>query len=334
VDRALHDPTWLWKEARESWDYLVTDELVYAVESIETHSVLGATLPLEGYLNDQQFFEFTFSLGGGIYAAMVEFAKPEDMRASRNPGTDLQEIRNDNLMLVDAIEFMEPPQIVNIRPIRSIVRLKLFDDWVGSGKNIPELTPPSGGFLVELTGRVEDGEFRTSTRIISDKQSQLPSQMIEGRSQIESNIANQNPPANRRLLANFKCEDFPRLISIFYGDNGAWIQLHEVPEFPVKDIEVFLRPINLQPNVIQRLHMLYSNHGQGREDETADTDHATGRRDSDPDTGRVREESTESGEVQTFTEGSPEEVESQTELGHHSDDCNAKHTHLGSLEDA
>jgi hypothetical protein len=238
-------PYKLLKEARESWDYLFTDKLVYAIEPGEVQSPKGQSIELKAYINTDFYFETILHMKYNYAVAIVEGLATKDSRKIRGSYLRAEETWNDSLMLIDAVQFMEPPQMLNFRPIRSVVRLKLFDNTKSIREDIPSscLSVP----VAVCSERVENRELRSTIRFIrlDVDDGELPGQMVECCPEVESKIANENTPTQRRLLSNFKTEDLSRLFRVFFWDKSIWFQLMEVPDFLIQEVEVFLRPINL-----------------------------------------------------------------------------------------
>ena len=142
-----HTPHTLLKEAREFWEYFVTDKLVYTNDvSMEGNKrKFTNAFDCDGFSfknatkhHSEQYLTMTFGDRRAIdnfrnvYAcAIVENVTV--LEANRLT-CYLMDTRNDSrmnkgLMLIDPVEFMEEHQLVSRRvPVRAIVRLKVFYD--------------------------------------------------------------------------------------------------------------------------------------------------------------------------------------------------------------
>lgn len=83
----------------------------------------------------------------------------------------------------------------------------------------------------------------------------MPNDIVEGCSEIENDITNNKPPiSGNQLILLYR--DLGQSMR-FMLDNGVRLVLNETPNIVMKDVQVFLRPANLEPGAIQWFHKLY-----------------------------------------------------------------------------
>ena len=129
--------------------------------------------------------------------------------ASRS-GTD--EMRQ--TMLVVIRESMEHPEHVIFRG-RTKVRLKAIDDILCGHTQGADF--PSAGVLVGRT-ILEDREFRRFRGYRPVQQSQLPSQVVQARSELSENLSSENANRERNILSLLNSIGIGSLLSIECGD--------------------------------------------------------------------------------------------------------------------
>ena len=131
---ALHE------KAKKSWDYFVSDELVYIVE-MYFPDFGWKGIDIETYLDFQFYLVATFKgLGDNYCCTIIEFSLATQPLAAPVVEHRLGKLWNSMPVFIDPIEFMEKPQHVRFRPVRSVVRLKAFDDRMGRVNDIVDFS--------------------------------------------------------------------------------------------------------------------------------------------------------------------------------------------------
>ena len=243
------------EEARKSWDYLFSNELVYAVDLGEVDGKFERGY-IERYRGSEFHLEFTLRYGGCYYSAIVESARTVDSRHTTIFNDRLTKARGNFPMFINAINLMEQPEMVNISPIPSVIRLKAFNNLLGFGRDTPHFWDTR---FFEIVGRIENGELCTAVRFLGREACKLPGKMVECRPQVKSDITNDYTPTDRGFPVHLKPKDFLGIFGIILWNERIWFGLRE-PEhldFPIEKIEMFLRPDDFEPNAVQRMHMLY-----------------------------------------------------------------------------
>jgi len=177
----------------------------------------------------------------------------------------------------------------------------------------------------------EDWELGVACRCLGIQQCKLPNQAIQSRSQVMGNLPNGDAPIQVggdiyayavHIFSGLRVELRPDNLIVGVTPEG-FLGARERADF------TFCTPY-LEARAIQRMHDVYSGHGQGKAPQAANPKRTRNPR---PAARRVPSQPQEDCEAPN-SEASPEEVASQTEHDHPRGDCNATHTHLGSPEDA
>lgn len=254
-------PFKLLKEARKSWDYFLSDELVYAIQDRDV--IFGGRYGgcLEAYLNGSSWVEMCFksrAIGGN---PGYNFWLIERRVVSEDGCTAWRDDEfhggggNSNESVISLIrQLSEDGKQVSVRPIPSIVRLHPFNFREGFGQNIENLTPTSRP--VEF-GRVPDGELSVSRRFTTGSDithmlaAQFPSDVIQGLSETASEIRSDRPPRIGR--GGRPTQSLPPLF-IYLGEHleGCGF-IFEDGDTSLEAYEMLLRPVTLQPSMIQRM---------------------------------------------------------------------------------
>jgi len=226
------------------------------------------------------------------------------------------------------------------RPVASIVRLQPLDDCdVFSSQSLeaPLLIP-------EVLFRIYNDKLCFLYDTLGLKAGQLIAQVVQGFSQGLYDFPNEPPsPWRCREIdreggsSNWHNQlfplDFNKPLLVIQRDVIGY-DFGEGLDLRNKGVQVFPCPFNLFISAIERLHMLYSTQEQESGCKRTQTENTQGARNSRTHTGRVRAQSKKGCQARQITSESPEEVASGTSPGPHCGGCIAKHTHLGSLEDA
>jgi hypothetical protein len=323
----------LFKIAHKSWQYVISDEVVYAIQY--GNVIIGRSQGgyLDYYLKGNGWIEFfhypIFVDSGRSYAwvAIMErnlhLGRPLDNRHKNT-------LWRDNEAMLSLIgDFSQDGQEVCFRPLSSVIRLKVFEIGDGEWKNISKLLAdlifePTPG----LPWTIANGKLCLMTGCAGSSQvldCQLPSAIVNTSSQAISNIKSNLSPnirdGRRPYIFNFPF--------ILLGSHSEGVNLI-VGDSSFQGIEVSFRPVTLQPTVIQYMRRWYTFHEQKISKDTKDSKRT---RNSHTNTRRVRTKSKKGNNPRQITTSQPEEVTPQTSPDHHHGDYNAKNTHLGSPED-
>jgi hypothetical protein len=188
----------------------------------------------------------------------------------------------------------------------------------------------SGRLASEVVCIVTDGEIDRLGECRALDEPKLPDQVVQYRAQIITEVSQEQREVRRQVPVLLDADSVLSCISLSYFtlDNTIGTVLLEPLDQLVDDFEVLFCPAQLEVGSVQRVHMVYSNHE--REEDAKD---AQGSRDTHTHTQGLPEESRQSCK-ETLTASTLSELELGTEHGHPRGDYTAKHTRLGSPEDA
>jgi hypothetical protein len=326
------------EEARKSWDYFISNEIVYEGKGINAHRVEGISW-VYSYRMGDIWFEVCATKGQEFGIALI-IENHDTCSAVSGQGNIRTNVawRND-AMFVGVREKLQISKEVEFRPISSIVWLKAFDFTMCSWQDKFKCSPLSNG-LVQSRHIVIQGELNclglvTSeclpTRFTNVQQGEAPRNMVQGGSEISNNVTNNETPtlgSERRV--NIHINQLSRAVQYgLFPDGTLWVE--RTPHTTFKGVDVYVRPINLELGATEWFHMLYSNHE--REEDAKD---AQGSRDTHTKPRGLSKEPRPSGEnpQETITASTLSEPKLETERDHPRGDYTAKHTHIDSLEDA
>lgn len=249
-------PYKLLKEAREAWQYVFSDEVVYAFQHGDIIIGRGQGGYLDSYLKGYGWIEFfcypVFVCPGHSYAwvAIMErdmnFCWPFD----DSPRSTLR--LNDEAVLSAVGDFSQDGQEMCFRSIRTVIRLKVFD--VGDSRwedirKLPRQLIQKSSSCVPWT--IANRKLRVDVGIMGSSQmfdSQLPCDVVDTSSQAIRNITNNSPPRignkGRPIEVNFPIA--------LLGGHSQWVIL--IPRNPsFQGIEASFRPSTLESSMIQRM---------------------------------------------------------------------------------
>lgn len=248
------------KKDLETWDYFILDEFMYAGESPSRKGKIKDGY-IERYLRSDLYLCCTIKWRD--YNSVI-ISKTAVGAVNARPVIEtnhrLGETGNDFPVFINAVDLVKPPKTFNWRPIRSIVRLKTFNDRMDFDGYINYFPLSPASRIIEVNLTVKNGELCTSSRIVSTQQRQLPSQMVEGRPKVVSNLTDNQPPFLGGFPVYLKRDNLERLFRIVIWDDLAWFGLRfpEQTDFLVEGLELFFCPDDFEFGTIERVHILYS----------------------------------------------------------------------------
>lgn len=249
-------PYKLLKEARESWQYVFSDEVVYAFQHGDIIIGRGQGGYLDSYLEGYGWIEFfcypVFVCPGHSYAwvAIMERDMNFCWPFNDSPRSTLR--LNDEAVLSAVGDFSQDGQEMCFRSIRTVIRLKVFD--VGDSRwedihKLPRRLIQESSSCVPWT--IANRKLRLDVGLTGSSQvldSQLPCDIVDASSQAIRNITNDRPPriGNGRRPMEIS---FPVAL---LGGHSQWVTL--IPRNPsLQCIEASFRPSTLELGMIQRM---------------------------------------------------------------------------------
>lgn len=250
----MYEPSfYLLKEARKSWEHVISDEVIYALDRFIVRRNAHGVIPkdyFEGNLWFESHLTFVSQGHANHLLLLVECCDGQQFGARiRKPKRELLAVDSDPSMLVDVAHTIEKGETM-CRGIRPVVWLKRFDDALCdcgySRRVLFKLRPVSRGVVVE------DREL--SMRGISEAHSDFgkrPDRLIEGRPQTIKKITGDKRYLNRRIGENdANPVDLPFHI-VLTPDSYRLGFKKGIDPIPQR-IQVYLRPGCLQIGVGQR----------------------------------------------------------------------------------
>ncbi|MBF8267385.1 MAG: hypothetical protein HW388_893 [Dehalococcoidia bacterium] len=321
------------EKARESWEYAISNVLVYLGKFPDADDQ-AVNFAAEEYIRGRWWCELHLCLDGDGHSHYVCIIETANMRldAFRNLEVERGALSRNDPMFVNIAQLIELPEKVVFVRWPSVVRLKRLDFISGSRRDITDdLRKPSHVFRGIFT---DNRELSSVKWPVLSGQRKLPSNMVEGRPELEYGIACNygEMGVNHR---NLNSHDIESMLGIFLCGNAKGFCINELAQFHVENIEVFFRPFDPQSRILEaRGHVLYSGY-----EEQENTEDFPGPRNSRANKGSRVQGSGESGGADPIAQAinsppPPGQVASQAEHGHPLDGYTAKHIHSGSLEDA
>jgi len=240
-----HPP--LREEARESWDYVVSDKMVHRVQVIEVAGNFPIEVSkdhLEGNLRIE--CHLTFQSDWNVhYQFIVESAPFRNQQNGQCHDSSRAENGNSH-MLVDVAHLVQTPELVslNVRGIRSVVRLKRFYD----GRC---LYGHSFGPSLDKRGvRFLQNRKLGISGIRKSFLCEIPNELVERRSEVENKI-----PSNERdsvgSVRDLHPDDMPLILKIILSQKAAGLRFIKDLQFLPQVFKMFFRPSCLEVGVSQ-----------------------------------------------------------------------------------
>ncbi len=203
------------KEARESWEYVISDRIVYLSELANLDLGIAKDYGC-GRLWFEVYFRVHDSSGDADFKAIIEFAhRPPRCGPGRQPKSQVPCGGSDELMFIEPVQFVKDAK--QFLGIPSLVRLKVLNRSHGfDGDPINSAAEASRiGLPVQRKSVVAvDG--------VSCEVDQEAGQMIEGRSHIVAGVAHDQAEMNGRVCENLHAEDIAAIFGIEIASDSGW----------------------------------------------------------------------------------------------------------------
>jgi hypothetical protein len=254
------------KELLEPCEQIITDRLVYLTEECANRGPAYAASHwnINGYLEGEIWFLFMLEVHVGRnaeqFVAVVHhgIGNHETIRVpvfNRDAycSTECDSAQRD-LVFVLSVDLVEDKEIQ--RPaIPSVVRLYRLDDFLSCIGKIVYFSDPvwvkSMALFVRGTCVVENGEPGPSSRATGREQGQLPRQMIEARTQIMRDVADEYADSHRRGTVNFQAVDAVACLRIYLDVRAIRLRIQKIPNLDVKRVKMFMCSGELCPWIVQ-----------------------------------------------------------------------------------
>lgn len=257
------EPFVLREEAAKFWECCYCDELVYLNQSPD----INISFPF--FVTEKNTYPRWWELwmrsrDGYLHCAIIE----PFVGAARN-GWDSHfrhhRADRDNTMLrkiAKGVKYMKRVCLSGGRvgwPCH--IRLQVFDDSSGILRYVTKdsvKTTPSLPINVSI---VADGELDSLGLVRgfahTFDEGKLPKQIIQARPKIIQEVTSQKTKTQIRGFRHLQPNNIPLILRIEVGSGNTWLARIKNSEGLVETIQMFCRPINLQPYVIGGDHMLY-----------------------------------------------------------------------------
>lgn len=249
-------PVRLREEAIKSWEYLISDKIVYFREDFEGDNGRDARLITpERYMNREVWFEVIFlDRASQFNVAVIEYAG--DLEKIGKGFREGDTSNRDNAVFLGVVNGVEQPQ--QIRGVPSIVRLKTLHDFSRRFWNLPD--PVLGRLGIPLASDAPNHRKRgvSGGSDVIDA-SQLPREMVETGTHVVDRIASNYSPFEG--VTNLFPFDNPQGMPAFslVVEMGAYVLRPFVgADELLQDLQVLVRPTQLLPWPFQRWHGLHS----------------------------------------------------------------------------
>ena len=246
------------QEARETWQYIVTDKLVQGIQHRCLHESERRRCFVGLYLDGKCWFELICKLEvpePTYFSAVLEIA-PDTDRPCLCMDSQMGSEHDKGSMLIFDIEAMDEPERVGLCKVPSVIRLKPLH----FGSSLPVDT---SRLATELASRffgvrpsdwmvTESRELNRGRGVVAES----PGNVIKARPQVVNKVADIDTQSRRERLSNRVDEEGVAWFGIGLAPNGYRARITEGIELSMEHIEVFLRPFELQPYAFERLHEL------------------------------------------------------------------------------
>jgi len=259
-------PWHLLDEARKSWDYFISDEIVYQAEVGDPEGVGRQEGYVKDYIEGRLWFEVV-ALGVGNEEPelvwLVE-AYPRELVVAAEPNPHEPVNWGDNAMLVFVRQLAEDSEKFEFRPIRSVVWLKPFNIAMRLRRQKAEIVGDKSAKGGILGFHYAQGEVNTpllplvqdDTLVGSVLHGKGPSDVVERSSEITEDVADNQSPSQTDpgidvdLIDVGALEDHARDVArklqfALCADGDFWLA-RGTTNSSIEAVDVYIRPLNLE----------------------------------------------------------------------------------------
>jgi len=239
---------------RELTDHIVSDKVVYIGELSEgeredfaADCIDWLTEFHEGRVYLQLKIVF-FGQRDSYFLALLNVANPGNRDTggnarNRNCGT----AHSQQAMLVSVAELVQPPKGMTLKICPTLIRLKRFDDFSGSFRDIPDtFSKPAFGVFKSV---FMDRERRIPIGRIRFEQRQLPNSMVKGGPEMIGDFSDQERD-QRRNGFKFDAADMYSFFRIVISREGIWPIFEKGFNDGVEFVEMVFCPSEFEINVL------------------------------------------------------------------------------------
>jgi hypothetical protein len=242
----------LQEETVKSWDQIISEEVVYALQPVNSNLKVSNCIRHFDWVAKYYTGAFDIHLKFGLlgqrnvyFKSILSVAPPSVRDAGSNSHAVVEGGNGHHSMLVDVAELVELPE--RMVPIRTLVRLKRFDDCESGRGNVSDFVP------VALIGRERrlrfDGKSRQSPWFIRSEQCKLPRQMVQTGAESIGEFADKHPYSVGRDSL-FNLDTVPRMLNIILSSEEIGV-VPKLLDFPLEFIEASAPPTKFHLRISQ-----------------------------------------------------------------------------------
>jgi hypothetical protein len=267
---------WLREEAHETWEHIIRDITVYTAERSIFNKLVGPVTESYGYRSGYIWLELRINIENADYIAILErdidaplkehlISLPSFWYEVIGQGISTAQDRN-SPMLVDDVKLVQSPQELAVCVVPSVIRLQRLDFVLRRRREFLDSARAFGlevGFGdidreldAEVAGLRSGGCFQVS---------ESTGEVVKGAAKVVDGVSNEHRDCvGDRWVEPHLSAEFRRWYAVTDSLQSAWIARPRNPaaDLGIEVVEVFLRPIDLESCPIQRMHDVYSGHGQ------------------------------------------------------------------------
>ena len=260
------DPLGLREEARKSWDYFISDEIVYQAEVRDPEGVGRQEGHVKDYIEGRLWFEVV-ALGlenEVLQLVWLVEAYPRELVVAAEPNPHEPVNWGDNPMLVFVRQLAEDAEKFQFRPLRSVVRLKIFNNGLCCGGEKPDV-------LLDKSTKERVGVLRYAQREIdapllfgvqrdalvgSVLHGKRPGDVIERSPQVAEDVSDNQSPGQTDLWIDGDlidagaleghARDIARKIQFALSADGDFWLARGATNSSIEATDVYIRPLNLE----------------------------------------------------------------------------------------
>jgi len=232
------------EEARKSWDYFESDEIIYFAESSKSNLEIGDSVRCVDWVSKYNVGDIYLELKAVLlgernsYFNYVIEVLPEYLTNAIHSNGKLDTAKGHDLMLVDVAKFVQLPEGMTLKCCPSFVRLKRLDNAESYRRDVSNFFP-----ITLIAGERDLGinrETRLPSGFVSGEQRELPSEVVETGTNGIGELTNQQ---RKWIGCNslFNPRDVCSFFKIILSGDGVGI-FPIAPDFPFEFVEVFIRP--------------------------------------------------------------------------------------------
>lgn len=237
------------EEARQSWNYYFTDEVVYVEKPLHVDvNSIRLSAEAQDWINAESWIEakirfFDQRQNDYHFMAIIEAAGPNYFSGLKEPDIVGDSCKRNPMMLINDCQFVEPPERTVSIGIPCVVRLKFLND------------PPSivrhsfcmpGKCVRSLRGKFsDDRELRVGINLCVANDAQIPRDVIQCGTKAVKEISDKYEDPFRRIGKGDIQPELPFFRVVFFGENWG-VQFVEGFNFGPCSFEMFMRPFGFE----------------------------------------------------------------------------------------